>query len=263
MDDNKLTELSSDFSWATAAFMAKLSEKCYDSEGPFKDAILPISNKSWEIKFFDFGGTQAYALNGKDNFILTFRGTQPTQWEDIKADLDIKKVYSSTIDGRVEGKVHRGFKYALNDVWNDVIEHMEKCEANKKQIFITGHSLGAALATLVAGRLNNPNVVLYTYGSPRVGSKKWNSMQKFTHYRFRNNNDLVTRIPPAFMGFRHNGKFMYFDTNSEVSENPTLGKKVVEWFKGMIKGIFSLSFDSFSDHDISTYHKLCKFQEMK
>ena len=54
MDDNKLTELSSDFSWATAAFMAKLSEKCYDSEGPFKDAILPISNKSWEIKFFDF-----------------------------------------------------------------------------------------------------------------------------------------------------------------------------------------------------------------
>ena len=54
MDDNKLTELSSDFSWATAAFMAKLSEKCYDSEGPFKDAILPISNKSWQIKFFDF-----------------------------------------------------------------------------------------------------------------------------------------------------------------------------------------------------------------
>ena len=169
MDDNKLTELSSDFSWATAAFMAKLSEKCYDSEGPFKDAILPISNKSWEIKFFDFGGTQAYALNGKDNFILTFRGTQPTQWEDIKADLDIKKVYSSTIDGRVEGKVHRGFKYALNDVWNDVIEHMEKCEANKKQIFITGHSLGAALATLVAGRLNNPDIVclLYTSPSPR------------------------------------------------------------------------------------------------
>ena len=42
MDDNKLTELSSDFSWATAAFMAKLSEKCYDSEGPFK---LPLNNK--------------------------------------------------------------------------------------------------------------------------------------------------------------------------------------------------------------------------
>jgi triacylglycerol lipase len=240
-----------------------LSEKCYDSEGPFKDAILPISNKSWNIKFFNFGGTQAYALSGNNNFILTFRGTQPNEWQDIKADLDVKKVNSSTIEGHVEGRVHRGFKYALNDVWKDVVEHMEKCNTNQKQVYITGHSLGAALATLVAGRLNNPDVVLYTYGSPRAGDKKWNSMQKFTHYRFRNNNDLVTRIPPAFMGFRHNGKFMYFDTNSEVTENPKFTKKLVEWFKGMIKGIFTFSFDSFSDHDISTYHKLCKNQEMK
>jgi len=260
MDDNKLTELSSNFTWTTASYMAKLSKYCYESEVKFKDAI---ANKSWTIKYFNFGGTQAYALSGKDNYILAFRGTQPNEWEDIKADLDVKKVFSSSIDGQVEGKVHRGFKYALNDVWKNIIEHMEICEANKKQIFITGHSLGAALATLVAGRLNNPNVVLYTYGSPRVGSKKWNSMQKFTHYRFRNNNDLVTRIPPAFMGFRHNGKFMYFDTISEIVENPGFIKRLVEWFKGIITGVFTLSFDSFSDHDISTYHKLCKHQEMK
>ena len=65
------------------------------------------------------------------------------------------------------------------------------------------------------------------------------------------------------MGFKHNGKFMYFDTNSEITENPKFIKKLVEWFKGMIKGVFSLSFDSFSDHDISTYHKLCQNQEMK
>ena len=157
MDDNKLTELSSNFTWTTASYMAKLSKYCYESEVKFKDAI---ANKSWTIKYFNFGGTQAYALSGKDNYILAFRGTQPNEWEDIKADLDVKKVFSSSIDGQVEGKVHRGFKYALNDVWKNIIEHMEICEANKKQIFITGHSLGAALATLVAGRLNNPNVVL-------------------------------------------------------------------------------------------------------
>ena len=121
-------------------------------------------------KFFDFGGTQAYALNGANNFILVFRGTEPTQWQDIKADLDIKKVQSKSIDGKLEGKVHRGFKYALNDVWEDVVKYMKECETDKKQIYITGHSLGAALATLVAGRLNNPDVVLYTFGSPRVGN---------------------------------------------------------------------------------------------
>tara|TARA_B100000482_G_scaffold191908_1_gene178227 strand:+ start:75 stop:857 length:783 start_codon:yes stop_codon:yes gene_type:complete len=258
MDDNKLTELSSDFSWATASFMAKLSEKCYENEGPFKT----YADKSWRIKYFDFGGTQAYALNGKNNFILVFRGTQPTQWEDIKADLDIKKVYSSTIDGRVEGKVHRGFKYALNDVWDDIVAHMDECGAEQKQIYITGHSLGAALATLVAGRLNNSSVKLYTYGSPRAGSKKWNSMQKFTHYRFRNNNDLVTRIPPAWMGFQHNGKFMYFNSNGDYKDQPGFFYMLTHWFGGIMRGILSLSFDSFSDHNINTYYKLCQHKQM-
>ena len=90
--------------------MAQLSEKCYQDQTKFKDHI---GTKSWTVKFFDFGGTQAYALNGANNFILVFRGTEPTQWQDIKAYLDIKKVQSKSIDGKSEGKVHRGFKYAL------------------------------------------------------------------------------------------------------------------------------------------------------
>ena len=139
---------------------------------------------------------------------------------------------------------------------------MKECEADKKQVFITGHSLGAALATLVAGRLNNPDVVLYTYGSPRAGNGTWNKCQKFTHYRFRNNNDLVTRIPPAWLGFRHNGKFMYFNSNGDYKDQPGFFYMLTHWFGGIIKGIFTLSFDSFSDHNINTYHKLCKQQEI-
>ena len=259
MDDNKLKELSSDFTWATAAFMARLSEKCYLDQTRFKDEI---TTKSWTVKFFDFGGTQAYALNGDNNFILVFRGTEPTQWQDIKADLDIKKVQSKSIDGKSEGKVHRGFKYALNDVWEDVVKYMKECETDKKQIYITGHSLGAALATLVAGRLDNPDVVLYTYGSPRVGNGKWNKCQKFKHYRFRNNNDLVTRIPPAWLGFKHNGKFMYFNSNGDYKDQPGFLYMLTHWFGGTIKGILTFSFDSFSDHNINTYYKLCKQKEM-
>ena len=34
--------------------------------------IKTYADKSWRIKYFDFGGTQAYALNGKNNFILVF-----------------------------------------------------------------------------------------------------------------------------------------------------------------------------------------------
>tara|TARA_B100000212_G_scaffold31527_1_gene20609 strand:- start:441 stop:863 length:423 start_codon:yes stop_codon:yes gene_type:complete len=139
---------------------------------------------------------------------------------------------------------------------------MKECETDKKQIYITGHSLGAALATLVAGRLNNPDVVLYTFGSPRVGNGKWNKCQKFKHYRFRNNNDLVTRIPPAWLGFKHNGKFMYFNSNGDYKDQPGFFYMLTHWFGGTIKGILTFSFDSFSDHNINTYYKLCKQQEI-
>ena len=164
-----------DFTWADATFCAKLSMHAYQDEAGFKKAIKP--GKKWKVKFFDFEGTQAYALDGKDQYILVFRGTEPTQWADIKSDLKFRKVTSLDVDGRSEGRVHRGFKAALDMVWDDIIAHMKECNTTKKGITITGHSLGAALATLVAGRLNNPNVVLYTFGSPRVATNKWNKQQ--------------------------------------------------------------------------------------
>ena len=43
MDDNKLKELSSNYSWATAAFMAQLSEKCYLDQTKFKDEISVLN----------------------------------------------------------------------------------------------------------------------------------------------------------------------------------------------------------------------------
>ena len=251
--------MSTDFTWKQATFCARLSMYCYQDKAGFKKG-MKLGNK-YKLKFFDFGGTQAYALNGKKEFYLVFRGTQPTQWTDIKADLKFRKQPSVAEDGTSEGKVHRGFKEALNLVWYDIIKHMSDCDAVDKQIIITGHSLGAALATLVAGRLNNPDVLLYTYGSPRVGNHKWNSCQKFQHYRFRNNNDIVTRVPPRWLGFKHNGQMEYFDYKENINTGSGSWYMFQNWFMGMYRGWFSLSgWDSFSDHDISAYYKLCKNQ---
>ena len=255
-------ELNNKFSWKTATFMAKLSYYSYAGEDEFNKQF----KKQWaNIEFFDKGGTQCFVLHCPKNYVVVFRGTEPTSWEDIKADIQFtkqKKEYqpSKTGHGSV-GKIHRGFRDALNDVWPDLISHYNY-HAKGKQLLVTGHSLGAALATLVAGRLNNPDVVLYTYGSPRVGNGKWNKCQKFKHYRFRNNNDLVTRIPPAWLGFKHNGKFMYFNSNGDHKDQPGFFYMLTHWFGGTIKGILTFSFDSFSDHNINTYYKLCKQKEM-
>lgn len=248
--------ISRDFSWGLATYCAKLSMHAYQNEDQFND----VMGKSWlDIKFFDFGSTQAYALNSKRNYILVFRGTEPTKWADIKADLKFRKVSSISTSGIKEGKVHRGFKSALDLVWDDIVAHMKKCKADKKNVFVTGHSLGGALATLVAGRLDDAEVVLYTYGAPRVGNAAWNKKQKFMHYRFRNNNDIVTRVPPTWIGFKHNGKLMYFDYKEMFQTGEGSWYMFRNWMMGMYRGWFSLAgWDSFNDHDISTYYKICR-----
>ena len=73
MNDSKVKR---QFTWEIATWMAKLSMHAYQKESNFKKAMKPLG--SWKVRYFDFGGTQAYALNGKKNFVLVFRGTQET-----------------------------------------------------------------------------------------------------------------------------------------------------------------------------------------
>ena len=140
--------LTNEFSWKTATFMARLSYHCYAGEKEFNKQF----KKYWDhIEFFSKGGTECYVLHCPKNYIVVFRGTEPTSWEDIKADIQFhkqKKEYVPTSAGvGTLGKVHRGFRDALEDIWDDLISHYNY-HGSGKQLLVTGHSLGAALATL-------------------------------------------------------------------------------------------------------------------
>lgn len=77
-----------------------------------------------------------------------------------------------------------------------------------KKLYVTGHSLGGAMATICASRLSaqGMNVEgLYTYGSPRVGDGEFVANLKVNHFRFVNNNDAVPKVPPQVFGYRHHG----------------------------------------------------------
>lgn len=82
------------------------------------------------------------------------------------------------------GHVHRGFSRALDPVWPQLLEKIRETQGdeNPPAIWITGHSLGAAVGTLLTGRLVNYMLHaeedadfslrgLYTFGSPRVGNQ--------------------------------------------------------------------------------------------
>ena len=238
-------KLDNQFSWKNAIFMAKLAEHAYLGEKDFKKTF----KKQWkDIKMFAYGGTEAYVLTCPQNYIVVFRGTEPTSWEDIKADIQFIKV----------GGIHRGFSDALDDIWDFLIKDYEK-NGQGKQLLVAGHSLGAALATLYSDRINDENSACYTYGSPRTGNAKAVKGMKFKAYRFRNNNDIVTKVPPEFLGFTHKSdKTTYFDIYGDVKEGYSRWYMIKQWFHGTWLGLTQFKVDGFSDHSMGGYHELCK-----
>lgn len=122
------------------------------------------------IEFFNHDGSQAYAFSNNIDIVIACRGTEPTEWNDLKADINAIQALAETV-----GRVHRGFKKEVDDLW-PVLEKM--LEKNDKTLWFTGHSLGGAMATICASRCTlshiktNPMQV-QTFGSPRVGDKQY------------------------------------------------------------------------------------------
>jgi triacylglycerol lipase len=192
---------------------AKISEITYKnpkkSIQEFKDLGFVI------VKFFDAGGAQAYLLKEEcvANYVLSFRGTEVTERSDIVADMKAGK----NIETQAGGKVHSGFRSELNKIWSDI----EKSVADIEKLDVTGHSLGAAMATIAASRIQSKVQTLVTFGSPRVGDKHFVSSLNVCHYRVQNNCDSVTKVPPRLMGFRHHGTHVYINFDGQFKNfNP-------------------------------------------
>ena len=155
------------------------------------------------VEFFDIDNAQAYLLKNNDGvYVLSFRGTEVTEPSDILADLKAGKNIEA-----VGGKIHVGFKGEINKLWPAI----EKAVANIDSLYVTGHSLGAAMATIASGRMQSKVIALITFGSPRVGNKEFVNSLKVTHYRVQNNCDDVTKVPFLLMGFAHHGTHMYLN----------------------------------------------------
>ena len=174
-----------------------------------------------EVKFFDKQSTQCYVANNEKFAIVAFRGSEI--WKK-KEKFDPKKVIADLMvnvdiwltDWQQGGKVHRGFKKALDEVWPDLLPRIIKLHSKGRKIWVTGHSLGGALATLFAGRYGNVHGV-YIFGSPRVGDDvfKENFRQKI--YRIVNNDDIVPRVPPRG-AYVHVGELKFIDGDGIIRD---------------------------------------------
>jgi triacylglycerol lipase len=162
------------------------------------------------VEFFNVEGAQAYLLKDMNGMhVLSFRGTEVTQKSDVLADLKAGKNLEAC-----GGKVHVGFKGEINKVWPAITISL----ANIDALYVTGHSLGAAMATIAASRIQTKVKALITFGSPRVGDKDFVKSVAVDHYRVQNNCDDVTKVPFRLMGFDHHGTHKYMNYYGEFRD---------------------------------------------
>jgi len=233
-----------------ALLMAKFSKLAYLPETEGKTAF---GNLGYDAVLIDVDGSQAYFLTDGSDLIVVCRGTEATEWNDIKADLDARLTASST----GVGFVHKGFKTSVDRIWTGLEEKLS-VYGKDRTIWCTGHSLGAAMSTLLAYRLQrtetmpNPQA-LFTFGSPRVGDKTYIraiEASGLLHFRFVNNTDIVPRVPT--WPYKHFGG-MYYMNHFGNLRALTFKQLIKDIWRGFVKGIKARKFSMLDNHFMDNY----------
>ena len=243
---DKITEL--DFN-NRALLFAELSRVAYFTE--YHATRLAKKLGFTTVEFYNIDGAEAYRFMNKRDIVFACRGTQPKQYNDIKADARAFPVVAETI-----GRVHGGFKGEVDKLWDRIQEDIIREQA-KRDVWFTGHSLGAAMSTILASRCRGETTIvnpqeLFTFGSPRVGWASYINNFPFKHYRFVNNADIVPRVPFYIMGYRHHGECQYFNHYGNL-RNLTGWQRTKDTWRGIFRGIAKGKFDSIADHNIKQY----------
>lgn len=131
--------------------------------------------------------TQAYLGTNDDHIVLAFRGTEsPSGLEGLKDWLLTDAVNLLIVpEGRlgtdlaaagVGARFHQGFVSALAEVWPDVSAAVAtEMKQNERPLWITGHSLGGAVALFAAWMFHRQFVNVHhiaTFGAPMIGNKE-------------------------------------------------------------------------------------------
>lgn len=242
--------------WVLAS-MAQLVYERFEDDGRVKELLLEKlkgGGFEWIKGFSDpITDTQAF-LVVKDDWsyaVLAFRGTEVTKLKDITTDL------KAGMAGMIEGRVHKGFRQAYQSVKDDIEKNVAKLDGIP--LYITGHSLGAALATLATQTLEQNHVfrdqiaACYTFGSPRVGNTEFDREYKSVVYRVVNTTDIVTIVPLLVMGYIHIGDIRFLErAPGELRRGYIPFLQRLFFF---VVGIFRLFGPLVGDHAIVEYRK--------
>ncbi|KAF8704159.1 hypothetical protein HU200_031654 [Digitaria exilis] len=183
-----------------------------------------------KICFLDNISTDTQVAIWRDSLrrrlVVAFRGTEQSKWKDLMTDLMLVPAGLNPErlggDFKQEVQVHSGFLGAYDSVRNRIMSLIKYAVGYQDEdaqniprwhVYVTGHSLGGALATLLALELSSSqmarngviSVTMYNFGSPRVGNRRfaevYNAKVKDS-WRIVNHRDIIPTVP-RLMGYCH------------------------------------------------------------
>lgn len=264
------------FDKRTAYWLARLSVMAYrDYSGIVRETrvfwnsptVFSFENRSTE--------TQACILEYDDLALVAFRGTEPNKLKDWLTDFRfVKQGYKGhrvhggflgSLESLIDiARVDRGYRdrkgIANGQLSAETFGEKIKGFADTKPTLLTGHSLGGALASLAGLYFKEEYGLdalgIYTFGQPKIGGVTFVTcyLEEINEriYPHVNDEDVVPKVPPRALGFRHFPITHPFDDNGHPIEEPA---KRAAFQRRVDRGTSALPklFEGVGDHSLTAY----------
>ena len=210
--------------------------------------------------------TQAVVIELPDAVIVAFRGTS-----NLRDWITDARFWRRTLVEEANGddcQVHDGFLDAYESIIELLSVHLRGIVGDR-HVFVTGHSLGGALAILAALELKRQGFRLaqiYTFGQPRVGNAAFKRLYEWSlsqsTFRVVHEEDIVARLPhlPYFTDpYRHAGtEVLISSVTGQAVIAPTMAALLWSdvvglWRAWRAGGLPALLDNCLADHHVNNY----------
>jgi triacylglycerol lipase len=228
------------FSAANALRLSMLANAAYLDENGAKTAAnnLGLPNFIWIDLSDQIDNLYGFAAACNDYAVLSFRGT--AKFQDWMTNVNAAPArFSWFFEGAPEtGEVHTGFAMAVRHSWEKIKDAVNQLippppktpdlaglsTTLQPTFWLTGHSLGAAIAVVCGAAFSMVKPVrlvngIYTFGQPRIGlynfCAHYDQLLRLQTFRFVNKEDLVPRVPFRGWDYADLGCMIHFDSKGQ------------------------------------------------
>lgn len=261
---NALQTESVDHSWVNSYLLALVSYYIYsDALGQPADAEANFRSlmESWgmdEVRFISVPDRhlKVAVMRGPTAVIVAFRGSEMQSTAHCLLEAHLPGVCANLPPNWVTNltfaplyqrpewgpnvRTHPGFDSATDLLYTGAMNYVDDWLTGPRRLFVTGHSLGGAMATLFAFRaqyVDKKTVqAVYTYGAPRLGNipftAQYQAVLGSRTHRWQNRSDPAPAVPPgqpiqfsgmpapaAWSTYRHVGRLHYIPATGAAQLN--------------------------------------------